>query len=94
MDKYYYDIESEQFISIDELKELYFEFEDTEEITFPYYINCCMTFNNGCLETLKQRKQELYNWIDKAIVNGETKTDYQWMIDEIETIRNIEKADY
>ena len=74
MDKYYYDIESERFISIDELKELYFEFEDTEEITFPYYINCCMTFNNGCLVTLSQQKYRLSQLMESYIFMESDKT--------------------
>ena len=74
MNKYYYDIEHKQIVSLEELKSLYLEEIGNKEEDFSYYLSCCMAYNNGCLVTLSQQKYRLSQLMESYIFMESDKT--------------------
>lgn len=52
--KYYYDSESDEYISIEELKSIYEKYDSAEYESFSDWLTACQWYNNGSLTPIME----------------------------------------
>lgn len=86
--RYYYDIETEKYISESELRTIFGNLKQENsdiDYSFLHFISNCLTRNNGSLETLQTRKAYLCKELFEYSLSGyETETDFTEEISGIE----------
>lgn len=95
---YFYDTETEQYITMEDVRILFCDFkkedpETYEGVTFCQYLNNCMTYNNGCLEDMQTRKQYLLREVEKIRFTLEDEADEEVdpLLQEIRMIERLYK---
>lgn len=97
MNKYYYCIETDEYITMEQLEKEYNELKkaDPEQYNydFSHYLMNCLTINNGSLETMQQRKNYITKQIFMYSFDGfETETEYTEEIESLkQELQKVEK---
>ena len=71
--RYFYNVESDCYESEQRIQSDYFSVFENEYTSFADYLKNCMVCNNGALQTLHERKNELKKLV-KTIDSDETET--------------------
>jgi len=83
MKKMFYCSEADDYLTIDDIKKEYIEFKTENGYTesFPYYLESCMYYNNGTLQTIQERENNLKRSIAKLSID-------KYSIDELLILSN------